>query len=130
MSNFITFNKIFHLKTVQSMISYDDFEKVDIRLGKIIEVKDFPEARKPAYKLWIDFGAETGIKRSSVQLVGTYEKEELMGMLVACVVNFPVSRVGPFDSEVLTLVFKNTEGLGYVLITPSKGTVALGDRLS
>ena len=112
------------------MISYDDFEKVDIRLGKIIEVRDFPEARKPAYKLRIDLGPEIGIKKSSVQLPGTYEKEELMGMLVACVVNFPVRRVGPFDSEVLTLGFKNTEGLGYVLVTPSKGTVQLGDRLS
>ncbi len=112
------------------MITYEDFEKVDIRLGKIIEVRDFPEARKPAYKLRIDFGPELGIKKSSVQLPGTYEKEELMGMLVACVVNFPVRRVGPFDSEVLTLGFKNTEGLGYVLVTPSKGTVQLGDRLS
>ena len=112
------------------MITYEDFEKVDIRLGKIIEVRDFPEARKPAYKLLIDFGVEIGIKKSSVQLVGTYEKEELMGMLVACVVNFPVRRVGPFDSEVLTLGFKNTDGLGYVLVTPSKTSVELGDRLS
>jgi tRNA-binding protein len=103
---------------------------VDIRLGKIIEVKDFPEARKPAYKLWIDFGPELGTKSSSVQLVGAYEKEELMGMLVACVVNFPVRRVGPFDSEVLTLGFKNTEGMGYILVTPSKNSVQLGDRLS
>jgi len=112
------------------MITYEDFEKVDIRLGKIIEVRDFPEARKPAYKLQIDFGAEIGVKKSSVQLVGTYEKEELMGLLVACVVNFPVRRVGPFDSEVLTLGFKNTEGMGYVLVTPSKMSVQLGDRLS
>ena len=112
------------------MITYEDFEKVDIRLGKIIEVKDFPEARKPAYKLLIDFGAEIGIKRSSVQLVGTYQKEELMGLLVACVINFPPKRVGPFESEVLTLGFKNTEGMGYVLVTPSKTTVAPGDRLS
>ena len=112
------------------MITYDDFEKIDIRLGKIVDVQDFPEARKPAYKLRIDFGEEIGIKRSSVQLVGTYEKEELMGLMVACVVNFPVRRVGPFDSEVLTLGFKNTDGLGYVLVTPSKPSVKLGDRLS
>ncbi len=111
------------------MITYEDFEKVDIRLGKIIEVRDFPEAKKPAYKLLIDFGAGIGTKKSSVQLVGTYEKDELMGLLVVCVVNFPVRRVGPFDSEVLTLGFKNTEGLGYVLVTPSKLTVAPGDRL-
>lgn len=111
------------------MITYEDFEKVDIRLGKIIEVKDFPEARKPAFKLWIDLGEEIGIKRSSVQLVGTYTKEELQGMLVSCVINFPPRQVGPFISEVLTLGFKNTEGTGYVLITPSKPTVKLGDRL-
>jgi len=112
------------------MITYEDFEKVDIRLGKIIEVRDFPEAKKPAYKLRIDFGEEIGIKKSSVQLVGTYEKEELLDMMVACVVNFPVRRVGPFDSEVLTLGFKNTDGLGYVLVTPSKSSVKLGDKLS
>ena len=114
----------------KSMITYEDFEKVDIRLGKIIEVNDFPEARKPAFKLRIDFGPEIGVKRSSVQLPGTYLKEELMGLLVACVVNFPVKRVGPFDSEVLTLGFKNTEGAGYVLVTPSKSSVKIGDRLS
>lgn len=111
------------------MITIDDFEKVDIRLGKILEVQDFPEARKPAYKLTIDFGPDIGTKRSSVQLVGTYEKEELMGMLVACVVNFPPRQVGPFISEVLTLGFKNTDGEGYVLITPSKSSVRLGDKL-
>ena len=111
------------------MITYDDFEKVDIRLGKIIEVKDFPEARKPAYKLTIDLGEEIGLKRSSVQLVGTYNKEELEGMLVACVVNFPPRQVGPFISEVLTLGFKNTDNTGYVLVTPSKSSVRLGDRL-
>lgn len=111
------------------MITYEDFEKVDIRLGKIIEVKDFPEARKPAFKLRIDLGEEIGIKRSSVQLVGTYTKDELQGMLVSCVINFPPRQVGPFISEVLTLGFKNAEGTGYVLITPSKPTVKLGDRL-
>ena len=112
------------------MITYEDFEKVDIRLGKIIEVKDFPEAKKPAYKLRIDLGEEIGIKKSSVQLPGTYLKEELEGMLVACVVNFPPRQVGPFISEVLTLGFKNTDGPGYVLVTPSKHSVKLGDRLS
>lgn len=111
------------------MITYQDFDKIDIRLGKIIEVEDFPEAIKPAYKLLIDFGAEIGVKRSSVQLVGTYQKEELQGMLVACVVNFPPKRIGPFESEVLTLGFKNTDGMGYVLVTPSKSSVELGDRL-
>ena len=84
------------------MITYEDFEKVDIRLGKIIEVKDFPEAKKPAYKLTIDLVEEVGIKKSSVQLPVTYSKEELEGMLVACVVNFPPRQIGPFISEVLT----------------------------
>ena len=111
------------------MITYEDFEKVDIRLGKIIEVKDFPEAKKPAYKLTIDLGEEVGTKKSSVQLPGTYNKEELEGMLVACVVNFPPRQIGPFISEVLTLGFKNTDGPGYVLVTPSKHSVKLGDRL-
>ncbi len=111
------------------MATIEDFDKVDIRLGKITEVEDFPEAKKPAYKLTIDFGAEIGVKRSSVQLVGTYTKEELMGLFVACVVNFPPRKVASFESEVLTLGFKNTEGVGYVLVTPSKKTVQLGDRL-
>ena len=111
------------------MISYEDFEKVDIRLGKIVDVQDFPEARKPAYKLTIDFGPEIGTKRSSVQLVGAYQKEELMGMLVACVVNFPPKQIGPFVSEVLTLGFKNIEGEGYILVTPSKTSIQLGDKL-
>jgi len=111
------------------MITYTDFEKVDIRLGKIIDVQDFPEAIKPAYKLTIDFGPEIGIKRSSVQLVGTYEKSELIGLLVACVVNFPAKQIASFVSEVLTLGFKNTQGTGYVLVTPSKDSVALGDKL-
>jgi tRNA-binding protein len=111
------------------MVTIEDFEKIDIRLGKIIEVQDFPEARKPAYKLTIDFGEEVGVKKSSVQLVGTYTKEELEGLLVACVVNFPPRQVGPFISEVLTLGFKNTAGTGYVLVTPSKQSVQLGDKL-
>ena len=121
-SFFVTVNLI-------QMITYEDFLKVDIRLGKIIDVKDFPEAKKPAYKLTIDLGEEIGIKRSSVQLPGTYIKEELEGMLVACVVNFPARQIGPFISEVLTLGFKNTENIGYVLVTPSKSMVKLGDRL-
>jgi tRNA-binding protein len=111
------------------MATIEDFEKIDIRVGKIIDVQDFPEAKKPAFKLTIDFGSEIGTKRSSVQAVGTHEKSELMGMLVVCVVNFPPRKIGPFVSEVLTLGFKNTAGIGYVLITPSKPTVQLGDKL-
>ena len=111
------------------MISYEDFEKVDIRVGKIISVEDFPEAHKPAFKLTIDFGPEIGTKRSSVQAVGAHTKEELQGMLVCCVVNFPAKKIGPFESEVLTLGFKNTADIGWVLITPAKDSVALGSKL-
>ena len=111
-------------------ITYDDFEKVDIRVGKVIEVEDFPEARKPAFKLKIDFGSDIGIKSSSVQAVGPHTKEELLNMLVCCVVNFPPKKIGPFVSEVLTLGFKNTNGIGWVLITPAKDLVKVGDRLA
>ena len=113
-----------------AQITYEDFEKVDIRIGKIIEVSDFPEARKPAYKLKIDFGPEIGIKQSSVQAVGAHTKEELVGSLVCCVVNFPVKRVGPFESQVLTVGFKNNTGDGWVLIEPKNKNVDLGSKLS
>ncbi len=110
-------------------ISFEDFEKVDIRLGRIIEVEDFPEARNPSFKLRIDFGSAIGVKTSSVQAVSAHTKEELLGMLVACVVNFPPKRVADFTSEVLTLGFKNAEGNGWVLVTPAKNSVNLGDKL-
>ena len=111
-------------------ITYEDFEKVDIRVGKILEVSDFPEAKKPAFKLTIDFGQEIGTKVSSVQAVGAHTKEELRGMLVCCVINFPPKRVASFDSEVLTLGFKNATDIGWVLITPAKDSVALGSKLA
>ncbi len=112
------------------MISYEDFEKVDILVGKIIDIADFPEARKPAYKLTIDFGPEIGIKRSSVQAVGAHTKDELLNSLVCCVVNFPPKKVGPFVSEVLTLGFKHAAGDGWVLIAPKNTSVNLGSKLS
>jgi tRNA-binding protein len=111
------------------MITYEDFEKVDIRVGKIVDIQDFPEARKPAYKLKIDFGAEIGVKQSSVQAPGAHTKEELLGSLVCCVVNFPPKQVGPFISEVLTLGFRNNSGDGWVLIEPKKVLVDLGSKL-
>ncbi|MBI2098468.1 MAG: tRNA-binding protein [Candidatus Wildermuthbacteria bacterium] len=111
------------------IISYEDFAKVDIRLGRIVEAADFPEARNPAFKLKIDFGPEIGTKSSSVQAVGAHTKEELQGMLVCCVVNFPPKKVANFESEVLTLGFKNAEGLGWILITPAKISVELGSKL-
>jgi tRNA-binding protein len=111
------------------MITYEDFEKVDIRIGKVLEAADFPEALKPAIKLVIDFGDEIGIKRSSAQLVGAYTPAELVGKLVMGVVNFPPKQIGPFVSEVLTLGFKNTEGSGFVLAVPDTSSVAVGDKL-
>lgn len=110
-------------------INYEDFEKVDIRAGKIVDVQDFPEARKPAFKLRIDFGSDVGVKYSSVQAVGAHTKSELLGLLVVCVVNFEPKRIAGFASEVLTLGFANAEGSGWVLITPAKTSVQIGDRL-
>jgi tRNA-binding protein len=112
------------------MITIEDFEKVDIRVGRIVEINDFPEAKKPAYKLRIDFGPELGIKVSSVQAVGAHTKEELLNSLVCCVVNFTPRQIGPFFSEVLTLGFKNNAGNGWVLITVKNDNVDLGSKLA
>lgn len=109
------------------MATVEDFQKLDIRVGKIIQVEDFPEARKPAYKLTIDFGPEIGVKRSSAQLVGNYTKNELMGKLVLGVVNFPPRQIGPFVSEVLTLGVPDTKG-EVVLIEPDRD-VPFGGKL-
>lgn len=109
------------------MISYQDFEKVDVRVGKIVQVDDFPEARKPAYKLVIDFGPEIGTKKSSAQVTKYYKKEELVGKLVIGVVNFPVKQIGPFMSESLTLGLPDGEG-GVVLLSPTQA-VPLGGKM-
>ncbi len=109
------------------MVDFKDFEEIDIRLGKIIEVEDYPEARKPSYKLQIDFGPELGTKKSVGQFVANYSKKELKGKLVACVINFPPRQIGPAVSEVLTLGFPDKEG-NAILVSPSK-EVPLGGRL-
>ncbi len=83
-------------------ITYDYFEKVDIRVGKIIKVEDFPKARKPAYKLWLDFG-ELGVKKASAQITKLYDKDDLLGRLIIAVTNFPPRQISDFMSEVLVL---------------------------
>ena len=110
------------------MITYDDFAKVEIRVGRIIQVEDFPEARKPAYKLTIDFGPEIGIKRSSAQATKYYTPETLMNRLVLGVVNFAPKQIGPFMSECLTLGVPDEAGQ-CVLITPSNEHAVLGGKL-
>ena len=109
-----------------AQVSYDYFEKVDIRVGKVIRVEGFPKARKPAYKLWLDFG-HLGIKKSSVQITALYSKDDLLGMLVIAVVNFPTRQVADFISEVLVLgvVLEDSK---VVLIQPDRG-VPLGERI-
>ncbi|HKC04545.1 MAG TPA: tRNA-binding protein [Patescibacteria group bacterium] len=108
--------------------TYDYFQKLDIRVGKILEVEDFPEARKPSYKLTIDFGEEVGIKRSSAQLVKHYKKSELKGKKVMGIVNLPPRQIGPFISEVLTLGVPD-ENHECVLIVPDKDNAVVGGRL-
>lgn len=101
------------------LINWADFEKVDIRVGTIVDVQLFPEARKPAYKLQIDFGETIGIKKSSAQITVHYTKDELLGRQILAVVNFPPRQIGPFMSEVLTLGIPDGEG-EVVLIQPGK----------
>lgn len=109
------------------MIDYADFQKLDIRVGEIVRAEEFPEARKPAFKLWIDLGSEIGVKRSSAQLPANYTLDELTGRRVMCVVNMPARRIGPVTSEVLTLGVPDADG-ECVLVVPDKD-VAVGGRL-
>ncbi len=108
-------------------ISYDDFLKVDIRIGTIIEVAEFPEARRPAYKLKIDFGQEIGIKRSSAQITALYKAADLVGKQIQAVVNFPPKQVGKFMSEVLVLGVSDNEG--NIVILQPQNRVPNGQRL-
>jgi tRNA-binding protein len=112
-------------KLMTSTITIDDFEQVDIRVGRIVDVQGFPEARRPAWRLHIDFGPELGLKSSSAQITN-YPREELLGRLVLAVVNFPPRQIGPFRSEVLTLgTYRGSEVL---LVSPDESAHP-GDRL-
>ena len=110
-----------------SQISFDDFLKVDVRVGVITRAEAYPEARKPAIKLWLDFGADLGEKKSSAQITAHYTPEELLGKKVMAVVNFPPRQIGKFMSEVLVLGVPDGEG-EVVLLTPDKD-VPIGGRL-
>jgi tRNA-binding protein len=103
----------------QNPISYDDFLKVDIRVGRVVQVDDFPKARKPAYQLRIDFGPEIGVKASSAQVAKYYNKEDLLGKIVLAVVNFPPRQIADFFSEVLTLGVELGPG-DIVLVHPDR----------
>lgn len=108
-------------------ITFDDFLKVDIRAGRVLRAEPFPEARKPAIKMWIDFGPEIGERKSSAQVTAHYTPEALVGKQVMAVVNFPPRQIGKFMSEVLVLGVADAEG-GIVLISPDKD-VAAGERM-
>lgn len=112
---------------VAAAINYDDFRRVDIRAGTIISVEPFPEARRPAVKLKIDFGGTIGVRKSSAQIVANYNTDQLVGRQVAAVVNFPPKQIGPFRSEVLVLGFPDDKG-EVVMIAPDK-PVPNGGRL-
>jgi tRNA-binding protein len=114
-------------EALSAEITYDDFRKVDIRVGTIVAAEPFPEARKPAYKLTVDFGPAIGMRRTSVQITARYKLDELVGRQVAAVVNFPKKQIGNFMSEVLVLGFPDETG-EVVLIQPSLG-VPNGGRL-
>lgn len=112
----------------RDMISWQDFEKVQLCAGTIVQVEDFPKARKPAYKIWVDLGEELGVKRSSAQITKRYSKEELIGKQVVCVTNFPPKQVADFISEVLVTGFVLPDG--EVILAQSEQSVPNGTRLA
>ena len=108
-------------------ISFDDFMKVDIRTGRVIKAEAFPEARKPAIKMWVDFGGDIGVRKTSAQVTVHYTPESLIGLQVLAVVNFPPRQIGPFMSEILVLGVPDADG-AIVLVTPDLET-PIGGRM-
>ena len=112
---------------MQPLSTIDDLHKIDMRVGRILEVRDFPEARKPAYQLTIDFGKEIGTKTSSAQITELYTRDSLRGKLIIGIINFPPRQIGPFTSEVLILGVPDDQGR-VVLLKPERG-VPVGERV-
>lgn len=108
-------------------INWNDFEQVDMRAGTIVQVEAFPEARKPAYKIWVDFGPELGIKKTSAQITALYRKEDLIGKQIIGVINFPPKQIGKFISEFLLTGFADVNG--NIVIATTQNTVPNGSRL-
>ena len=108
------------------MATFDDFMKLDIRIGEVVKVKDFEKAHKPAYKIWVDFGDKLGIKKSSAQITDLYEKDDLLGHQVVAIINFPPRKIADFMSEILILGVYSKKGV--VLLTPEH-KVEKGDKI-
>jgi len=108
-------------------ITWDDFEKVELKIGTVVRAEEFPEARKPAYKVWVDFGADLGIKKSSAQITVHYRPEDLIGKQIVAVVNFPVKQIGPVKSEFLLTGFYDENG--DVVIAQPERDVPNGSKL-